>query len=128
MPVYSATAPCTSIFPGDTASVIDAESLAVGQASQRLAVASPYGRSAATVSVLLAFSADPGVFDVRVQQADVDAEANYLDVPAAASITAVDAVNFTARADFAPFLGKFIRIKMQDDPANAVTLTAKVSR
>jgi hypothetical protein len=128
MPLYSATAPCTAIYPGDTATVINAEALTTGQSSARVVIGNPYGREVESASVLLKFSADPGAFEVDVQQADVDADANYLNVSVGAAITSVDATNFTARADFAPFLGKFLRLKMKTQPANAVTLIAQVSR
>lgn len=127
MPIYSSTTPCTSISPSDTLSLWSTESPNSGDASVRFTLAAPYGDSVSAISVFIKFSADPGAFEIDVQDADIDAATNYLPVPVGAAITSVDGTNFTARAEFSPFAANFGRLFMKTKPANAVTVSAWVT-
>lgn len=72
--------------------------------------------------------ADPGVFEIDIQEADTDADAFYiLPTNATYKVTVVVAVTFKARADFSPTGGKLMRVKLVTR-TNGVDLAAKASR
>lgn len=129
MPAYSATREIIAIYPGDERTVWSAESPATGAKSDRVAiggldvtsVGGPGGLSAQ-----IKFSADPGVFAIDVQTADEDIDGAYATV-VSAQLTAVNA-SFYGRIELWPIQAKFARLIMTDDPANAVTVTAKIGR
>lgn len=73
------------------------------------------------------FSGAPGAFNIQIQEADTDADGNYITPAAAAyTITAVNANN-VARVDLSPTGGKFMRVLLSTR-TNAVSLIAKASR
>lgn len=131
MPAYSATAQITAVGPGDSKTVwttADGKP-ATGAASDRVALAgldvtSMGGSAGLTVEVK--FSADPGAFQIDVQIADTDTDGAYV-TEGSSSLTAVNTA-FYGRIELWPVQGKFARLVMTDDPANAVTLIAKIGR
>lgn len=57
------------------------------------------------------FSAAPGAFEVDIQVADVDADANYQTI-SNGNVTTVDATNFTFHFDCTWIVAKFVRAKL----------------
>ena len=113
------------IYPGDSKKVWNAETVTTGQASQQVALAPGRFEGEQRVSVEIGFSADPGAFTIDLQTADTDVAAAYCTEPTA-TITAVNA-GFYARAEIA-VKARFARLLMTAQPANAATVTAKISR
>lgn len=102
-----------------TAISIAFEQPAVPQAGQAFALAGPQSlASSFGFAVDGKFSAPPGVFEVDVQVADVDADANY-QVISNGNVTTVDATNFTFHFDCTLVTAKFARVKLVSR-ANAV--------
>ena len=127
MPNYDVALTLQSLYPGQIVLAFDGEQPAPPQASQRYGIpSSPLGQHPPSVNIDIQFSADPGVFELAVQEADVDEDADYMTVPSAGTISAVDA-NFRARTDLFPFTGKFIRLLLVSR-TNAVNLTARISK
>ena len=112
MPAYSNALPPSAIWPGDFAQVWNAEQPTPGSggaaASQRVALGAKEGGPGG-FSVTGFFSGAPGSFEVDVQVADVDADAQYQTV-ANGNITTVDATNNTFHFDGATVLATFVRL------------------
>lgn len=127
MPNYDTTLQMPSLYPGQIVLAFDAEQPAAPQASKAFAIPTPMiGNHPPAINVDIEFSADPGVFQLDVQEAEEDENASYMTVPSAGSLTTVDA-NFRSRADIFPFVGKFIRLNLVSR-TNAVNLTARISK
>lgn len=128
--VYNTTTPAPVITHGQVIAVWSAESPTPGTgttaASQQLALNPSGGGDLSPFSIDGKFSGAPGVFEVDVQAAAVDADTNYQTVQNGA-ISSVDATNNTFRFDGTLVQAKFIRLLMRAR-ANAVTVTATVSR
>ena len=119
--------PTTAIYPGDIPfDLFAAEAKAdiTGKASAAVGLGPTPGLiEQQTVSISGFFSADPGVFEIDIETADIDADGNY--VAETTTITAVNASNafhvlYTVKARF---LRAFVKTL-----TNAVnlTLTAQV--
>lgn len=127
MPVYTSNPPCTSIFPGDLATVVSAETLVTGQAYQRVAIGNVYMQGVSQLVMEVEFSADPGAFQIDVQDSATDSDGNYANVPAGGSITTVNAA-FKGSVVLSPFVGGFARPFATLQAANAVTCTIRFRR
>lgn len=128
MPAYLATREIFAIYPGDKQTVWRAESPATGAKSDRVAIGGTdigMGQPG-QCSIEIKFSADPGAFQIDAQVADTDTEAAYV-TESGTTVTTVNA-GFYTRIEMWPFVGKFVRLIMTDDPANAVTVTATIGR
>lgn len=129
MPVYNANPALYSIAPGDLIQVWNGEQPAAGSAgvsaSQQIASVQSQGL-APGISFEGFFSAAPGTFEVDVQGAMVDADAQYQTLPNGA-ISSVDAVNqtFLYVDNISQF--KFYRALMRTR-GNAVNVTAYFKR
>lgn len=128
--VYNATTPAPTILHGQVVTVWSAESPTPGTgttaASQQLAL-SPNGAGGLTPFAIDGkFSGAPGVFEVDVQAAAVDADTNYQTV-SNGNIATVDATNNTFHFDGTLVQTKFVRLLMRTR-TNAVSITATVSR
>lgn len=115
--------------PNDTN--IQFEAVTVGERSLAVALAPRPGGGVAGVMVQLRASANPGVMEVDVQDAGVDADGSYITdtVSAAWKITVWTLAGdgtYVAWTELQPEGGRFISLKCITNP-NAVTLTAKVS-
>ncbi len=127
MPNYDATRFTTALYSAQSELFFDAEQPAPPQASRQFHI--PQGRLGSqppTVTIEGFFSADPGVFQLDVQEADTNTDDAYQTVPSAGSVTAVDA-NFYFRVDLDPFVGVFIRLNLVSR-TNGVNLTVKATR
>jgi hypothetical protein len=124
---YDSTKLCYNIGSGQKGTFFDAEQPAPPQASERFNV--PQGRLGSyspSVNIEGYFSADPGAFEIDIQEADTDTDTAFMTVPSAGVVNAVDS-NFRFRVDLAPFVGTFIRLLLVSR-TNAVNLTAQVTR
>lgn len=138
MPVYSA-GKAIVLYPGDqglafgtiapyaTTTTGEAQSVAATGASSQAFVLSP-SDGAINLSLSLIFSANPGTFNYQVQDADIDADANYVTLQTG-TITG-PAVNqsggtFVWRAEFIGVMrGNFVRLKVNTQTQNVVTVIA----
>ena len=75
------------------------------------------------VSVQVEFSADPGVFQIDLQTADIDADKYYVTKASLAEDEMNDA--FVARMEVISIVAKYARLKMIT-LTNDVTVTAKI--
>lgn len=129
MPAYNSNgpAPVTSIAPGDSAQVWNAETPAAGtggaSASQQIALTRAQGVGQG-IRVQGFFAGAPGAFEIDVQGSEVDADAQYQTL-SGGNITAVDATNNTFAFDFAG-VPKFVRGLMRTR-TNAVAVTMTVA-
>ena len=106
-----------------------AEKVVAGEASLAvcLGLGQP-GNPPPMVSVEVHFAANPGVFEIDVQEADTDADAFYLTPSAAAyTFSAVNGVTFNGRVDLPSTGGKFMRLFMKTI-TNNVNCWAKITR
>lgn len=100
-----------------------------GGASASMAVALPkqrfhgdYGFNAD-----LEFAGNPGVFEVDVQVANVDADNQYVSIgQITAAVLSADGVTYIATAEFATNTRPFVRLLNKTANANAVAQTAGI--
>lgn len=110
---------------GSTGVAFSAETPNAPQASIQFSVS--YGPSQVqtrVVSLEIIFAADPGAFEVDLQEADTDADGFYQTVSGGA-IAAVAATVFTAKAS-CQVKCRFLRVKIVTR-TNAVALTARIN-
>jgi hypothetical protein len=129
MPAYNSIVPPYSIFTGDTYQLFNAEQPTPGNggvsASQQVALSPARADGPTPFSVDGKFSGAPGVFEVDIQAAAVDADANYQTVQGG-NITAVDATNNTFHFDAQATTAKFVRALVRTR-TNAVCLTLNIT-
>lgn len=125
MPLYDNARYAPSLMTGVAALFFNAESSLNGGnvKSERFGVPNKPGKNA-EISVEIDFAADPGAFQIDLQEADEDIEAAYFAIPSAGTVNAVDGTNFRARVDLSPFVARFIRLNVVS-LTNDVALTAK---
>ena len=112
---------------GGNANAIQFESPAILSLGQAFAImTAPLSDNPAGFSVDGVFSGDPGVFEVDVQVAEIDAPANYQTVDGGV-INSVDATNFTFHLDGPTIGGRFAALFLRAR-ANAVGLIASIRR
>lgn len=125
---YNANPPST-LNSGDVITVWSAETPTAGtgnaSASQQVALVIKGTRAGSPFSVDGKFSAAPGVFEVDVQVAATDADANYQTISNGA-ISTVDATNQTFHLDAVQVNARFARLLMRTR-TNAVSITATVT-
>lgn len=110
-------------------SVWSAESPVTLAVSRAVEVDSSQVPSDRTLTVELVFSGNPGTFEIDVQEADTNEDAAFINTAINAIINAAtvssDGVTYRARATYVQWDARFARLRMVNDPANAVTVTAK---
>lgn len=126
MPVYNTQNPPPLLGPGGAANLWTAETPTPGTgttaASQQFALVTNPGKSGTPFSVDGKFSGAPGAFEVDVQVAAVDSDANY-QTCSNCNITSVDATNFTFHLDAVLANARFMRLLMRSR-TNSVSITA----
>ncbi len=127
-PVYNALSP-QSLNSGDVVTVWNAETPAAGSggasASQQVALVIKSSRAGSPFSVDGIFSGAPGAFEIDVQVAAKDLDANY-QTCSNCNITTVDATNQTFHLDAVQVNAKFVRLLLRSR-ANTVSITATVT-
>lgn len=131
MPAYNTQNPPNSLAPGDLPLTLinSGDAAAVIKlgafAAQQFVVTGERPRTASRLRFRGVFSAAPGAFEVDIQEADADANNNYVSI-AGASATAVDANQQfyvdVIDAAVGPFFRPYIK-----SLANSVTLTLTVA-
>jgi hypothetical protein len=91
---------------------------------------SPLGSgSTPMVTVEIQFDANPGTFEIDVQEADTDADGFYITPTSGTyTIAAVNSTTFVVRADFSPTGGKFFRLFMKTLEVATVKVRGKITR
>jgi hypothetical protein len=89
MPNYNAQVPPYSIFPGDVALAFNAEAPAAGQASQQFALPSYAGfpENGRTIRWQISFATAPTSFNIQLQTAINDVDAQYAVPTGAANMS-----------------------------------------
>ena len=127
MPAYSSTGNRIVLYPGDAQTVWSAEKPATGTSSQQVALSPNPATNSSAISVQLTFSGDPGTFEVDVQEADApDVDGSYNLISTSAKITSVNSA-FVGRLDLTGIRADFIRLNMENDPSNNVSVTATIT-
>jgi hypothetical protein len=99
-------------------------------ASIEVALVQPFMSILANVGLELIFNANPGAFNIQVQEADTPADGCYITPsPSAFTITAStnEGANWVARVDLGTIGSKFVRLLVVTWPNAAVGLTAKLT-
>jgi hypothetical protein len=129
MPIYSSVVPSPSVARGNPNTVWNAETPAPGSggasASQQLGMVARSGAAGTPFSVDGKFSGAPGAFEVDVQVAATDADANYQTV-ANGNITTADPTNNTFHFDALNVNARFVRLLMRTR-TNSVSITATIT-
>jgi hypothetical protein len=133
MPAYfqsTAGNPISCLYPGGSADVFSAESVATGEQSQALALSNYPQGGATPLSVDIFFSAPPGAFTFNVVFAAKDIESHYSMPDTTYQLTDanLDENNNSVHFD-APFTNaRFVAIYVELQPANPVNVTATIKR
>ncbi len=121
-----------ALYPGDSYSSINAEASALyasGTAGERVALAMTQDGSERDISMELWFSVNPGAFSIGLQTADTDINGAYQTEPSGSITTASQtggAGLYYARIEL-HVKAKFARPYVTTQPANACSITAKLS-
>lgn len=130
MPAYNQQPQTQGGQAGISSAVWNGENPAsgAGGASASQAVALPKQRFSGlyAFSVSGGFNGAPGAFEIDVQVADIDADANYQTIQGG-QINAVDAVNNTFHMDVPQNTAKFCRLLCRTQNANGRNVTAEVT-
>jgi hypothetical protein len=99
MPLYSATAPMTALYPGDSFTLASAESPTSGQFSVAFNIASnQFSNSGYAFSIEGIFSGTPGAFSFQMQESNTNASADFVNIGSAITSGTVFRADFTAQA------------------------------
>lgn len=123
MPGFGALTVPPALYQGDSYLCWNNEAVAVGAASQEVAVAIiANGAVANSLSAEIVFAGAPGTFEVDLQTSDTD---NANDFVKLSSVNAVSANN-VARIETTPVAANFARLVMVA-LGNAVNVTGKLT-
>lgn len=128
---YGASSPL-ALVPGSCFILFntgDGTPITTGTFSQQFSA--PTAGTPVAISFEIDWSGNPGAFNLQIQDADTDSSANYVTLNTAGTITSTPqtaAGGYVSRVELNPWVGAFGRLYMQTQPANAVTLVAKVCR
>ena len=130
MPAFQSLAIPSCPYKGDIYKFWNNEQPATGQASERIAVAYAPDGNPAYYSVQIVFDGDPGAFEIDIQESDVDAANDFLGALGGAVTTVQhNGTVYVARVDLnSPVTANFLRLLMKTQPANAVHVTATITR
>jgi hypothetical protein len=123
MPLYSATAPMTALYNGDSFVLASAESPTTGQFSAAFTLPpNPSQSGPVAFSVEGIFSGAPSTFSFQMQEANTNASADFVNIGSAITTGTVWRVDFTAQA------GRFYRLSYATQTTNPVTFTGNAYR
>jgi hypothetical protein len=132
-PAYNAS-PAIDLLAGSCVNLYSAEQPATGAFSQqfRLPAANQFQPAPTAVSFELVWAANPGAFNIQIQDADTDATGNYttLSAPAGTVTSSPQSAGgaYVSRVELNPWRANYGRLYVNTQSANAVNLTAKVCR
>ncbi len=128
--VYNGLSTPPLLTPGDTFIVWNTDTPTAGTgttaASQQVVLQPGRGDGVAPFSVDAKFSGAPGAFEVDVQVAATDTDANY-QTCSNCNVTTVDATNNTFTVQVPGNMSKFVRLLMRTR-TNSVSITARINR
>lgn len=133
MPIYGATVAGNqrSITPGDLPlTLFNAESPLTGQSSISFNVAKSFHTPTPALKVELIFSGNPGTFNIQLQDADQDVDADFLTVPGGTATAATGPQSdgtYRFTFEYSTWMARFGRLNVNTQTQNAVTVTAKAS-
>ena len=108
MPAYS-QGNGRGVYPGDQVSVIaSTDSVVSGFKSQCVALSAPQGRAITSIRAQVDFNADPGTFEVDLQESDTDVDGDYQTVALANANSG--ASKYSCFIDYQGPTAKFYRI------------------
>lgn len=124
MPGYAGAGHAALLRTNQQAFLFNNESVAAGRASIAVQLERiPRASYPFAASFQIKFSAAPGAFEVDIQVADTDNDADYVTVAQLSSVT----TGLTARYDMTTLWPKFVRVFVTT-LTNAVNITALVTR
>ena len=133
MPLYDTSLLPTALFKQDSSLVWNAENPASATASERIAVvADPASPPYYSVDVI--FSTNPATYEIDIQEADYDSDADYIGSLGGALTTATlqGDGTYRIRVDLNnPVTALFLRLYMKTAPTymtGAPKVTAKITR
>ncbi len=135
-PAYGSLLEPSALSPGDSFLVWNAETVLVGEYSERIALVLIVGSGNKGVRVVIDASAAPGAGEFYVMEADNDAagSADYVQVPSAGDLAFGSITNGPNGAgtrwttDLIPVAGQMMAIYCKTAPSNAVKITARITR
>lgn len=123
MPVYPGSGKATLLYENRSAYLFQNESRSNGDASVAVQLhrvgSAPFG-----FSLDIQFDADPGVYEIDVENSDTDADANFFAVQ---QVSSTPNSSFAVHVEFPLTRTTFTRVR-QVSTTNAVKTTVKVSR
>jgi hypothetical protein len=126
MPLYSATAPVTALYNGDSMVLAAAESPTSGQFSAVFTLPpNPSQSGPVAFSIEGVFSGAPSTFSYQMQEANSQVTGDFINIGSAIS-TVNSAQAF--RADFTAQCGKFYRLSYATQTTNPVTFSGNAYR
>lgn len=136
-PLYNAQYPPPFLAIGaplHTFLVFNAEALVVNEFSQQVSLPMAAVAGQKGIRVEIDFSANPGVYEIDVMEADNDPAGSleYQQVPAGGQLNTVTAgpngASTHVSTDLIPVAGQFVCLFVRTAPANACTCTARITR
>jgi hypothetical protein len=145
LPIYvqgTATLPQPALYPGDVGYAFGTRGTYAGQADTGESVTSgeksqafsltkgPYPAAGGPqqISGELVFSGAPGAFNFQLQTADTDEDAAYQTEPNIGTVTVVGQSSTTSVRIEAQITARFARWYVGTQPANSVTVIAKICK
>ena len=125
MPGYSGTAQAQLLYENRQVFLFENETVAAGTSSiayqlrRERGAFYPWG-----ISLEFWFSADPGAFEIDLQDADTDQDSHYVTVNA---ITTGLNASYVTRIELPSFYAKYVRVKLVT-LTNAVNLSVLLTR
>ena len=132
-PAYNA-APAPDLLAGSCALLYNAEQPSTGAFSQQFHIpaANQFQPAPSAISFELIWAANPGAFNIQIQDADTDATGNYTTLSATAGTITSSPQSpggvYVSRVELNPWRANYGRLYVNTQSANAVNLTAKVCR
>lgn len=134
MPAYKTLTLPPAPFKQDSTVVWNAENPASATASERIAVTPAADGNPPYFSVDVVFSTNPSTYEIDIQEADTDVDADYIGALGGALTTATlqSDGTYRIRVDLnAPVTALFLRLYMKTAPTyttGSPTVTAKITR
>jgi hypothetical protein len=125
LPVYNATTPPPLVDIGQVVTLWSAETPTPGNGTTAASQQVTLSKTLHGFAIDGKFSGAPGTFEVDVQVAAVDADANY-QTAVGGNITSVDSTNNTFHFDGTLVKAKYVRLLMRTR-GNSVSITATIT-
>lgn len=127
MPAYKSSGNITAIYPGDSSTVWNAETITTASKSLQVALAPSLVGDTFSISFDITFSGAPGTFTVTAQTAQNDVDGDYVNI-LGGSMNSVSSSSGNTCNWQGQVSARFARLVMTTQPSNSVTVTASISR